>query len=197
MGAWGTKLGPVVFKHRGTLLAVPAVLLVLTGKPTARSIRLGLPLAFAGEALRCYAVGFSGATTRGGEVTAPQLVTAGPYAHVRNPLYLGNAVTATGFALAFTGGFRPLQRAVAVAGSLGVMLGIYAIIVPHEERFLRATFGDAFDDYAERVPRIVPRLKAAQPQQGRFDPAVVRSAERNTFVTFGLMLAALFYKALR
>ena len=50
-----------------------------------------------------WAVGYSGVTTRGDTVTAPALVTAGPYAYVRNPLYVGNFLTAAGFAIAFTG----------------------------------------------------------------------------------------------
>ena len=95
-----------VFGKRGLLLAVPAVALAALGKPSAFSIAVGLPLAFAGEALRAWAVGFSGVTTRSDMVEAPALVTAGPYAYVRNPLYVGNFVTAAGFAVAFTGANR-------------------------------------------------------------------------------------------
>src|SRR5947209_10019177 len=92
-----------VFGRRGTLLALPALVLAACGKPSAFSVAIGLPLAFAGEVLRMWAVGYSGTTTRGDTVTAPALVTAGPYAYVRNPLYVGNVITGAGFALAFTG----------------------------------------------------------------------------------------------
>ena len=57
---------------------MPAVVLAALGKPSAFSIAVGLPLAFAGEAIRAWAVGYSGVTTRGDRVTAPALVTAGP-----------------------------------------------------------------------------------------------------------------------
>jgi protein-S-isoprenylcysteine O-methyltransferase Ste14 len=197
VAADNSSFGAFVFKHRGALLAAPAVLLTIAGKPTAGSIALGLPLALAGELLRCCAVGFSGTTTRGDVVTAPQLVTAGPYAHVRNPLYVGNFVTAAGFAIAFTGGMRPVSRFLVAGGSLALMFGVYSVIVPHEENYLRGTFGDAFDAYAARVPRVVPQLTPAEPQNGTFDPSVIRSAETKTFATFGLMLAALAVKALR
>jgi len=167
------------------------------GKPNAFSIALGLPLAFAGEAIRCWAVGYSGTTTRGDTLAAPRLVTAGPYAHVRNPLYLGNFLTALGFTVAFTGGNAPLVRAGLAVLVLGIMLAVYVTIVPYEEAYLLQTFGQAYKDYAARVPAVIPLAASAQPQQGRYDPSVIGRAESRTFVTFGLMLAVLAFKALR
>jgi protein-S-isoprenylcysteine O-methyltransferase Ste14 len=190
-------LSAFVFGNRGALLALPAVVLAVLGKPSAFSIATGLPLAFAGEAVRMWAVGYSGVTTRGDTVTAPALVTAGPYAHLRNPLYGGNVLTAAGFAFAFTGKNSAPVRCALVAGSLAAMLGVYAVIVPHEERFLRSAFGAAFDDYAARVPRVVPSVEPAEPQHGTYDPAVIGKAESRTWVTFGAMLGVLALKALR
>ncbi len=190
-----TALDAFVFARRGELLAVPAVALAAWGTPSAFSIAVGLPLAFVGEAVRAWAVGYSGVTTRGDTVMAPALVTAGPYAYVRNPLYVGNFITAAGFAIAFTGDNAAPVRLSLVAGALGVMLGVYAIVVPHEERFLRSTFGDAFDAYTDAVPRVVPRTAPAGSQQGSYDPAVIGRAESRTFVTFGAMLVVLAWKA--
>lgn len=186
-----------VFAKRGALLALPALALAALGKPSAFSVATGLPLAFAGEMLRMWAVGYSGVTTRGDEVTAPALITAGPYAHVRNPLYVGNFVTAAGFALAFTGKNTLPARFVLVAGSLAAMLGVYAVIVPHEEAYLRATFGAQFDDYVARVPRVLPALEPSEPGHGSYDPDVIGKAESRTWVTFGAVLAVLALKALR
>jgi protein-S-isoprenylcysteine O-methyltransferase Ste14 len=186
-----------VFARRGELLALPALGLATFGKPSAFSIAVGLPIAFVGEAIRAWAVGYSGVTTRGDTVTAPALVTAGPYAYVRNPLYAGNFVTALGFALAFTGANTFAARLGLVAGSLGAMLGVYGVVIPHEERYLRATFGDAFDAYTAAVPRILPRTSPAGSQSGTYDPSVIGRAESRTFVTFAAMLAVLALKALR
>ncbi|HTW83793.1 MAG TPA: isoprenylcysteine carboxylmethyltransferase family protein [Candidatus Sulfotelmatobacter sp.] len=186
-----------VFGRRGELLALPAVVLAALGKPSALSIATGLPLAFLGEAVRMWAVGYSGVTTRGDKVTAPRLITAGPYAYVRNPLYVGNLLTAAGFAWAFTGRNRAGTRALLVGGSLAAMLAVYATIVPHEEDYLRQTFGQAFDDYVARVPRIVPLVEPAEPQQGSYDPDVIAKAESRTFATFAAMLGVLALKAAR
>ncbi len=186
-----------VFAKRGALLALSAAALVVFGKPSAKSIATGLPLALAGEAVRCWAVGFSGVTTRSDRVTAPALVTAGPYAYVRNPLYVGNFITALGFTLAFSGELAPAKRVLLGAFALGSMLAVYAAIVPLEESYLRKTFGASFDEYVARVPRLVPRTSASQPQAGAYDPSVIARAETRTFLTFGAMLVALALKKAR
>jgi protein-S-isoprenylcysteine O-methyltransferase Ste14 len=192
-----TELDAFVFARRGELLAVPAVVLALLGRPSAFSIAVGLPLAFVGEAVRAWAVGYSGVTTRGDAVTAPALVTAGPYAYVRNPLYAGNFITALGFAVAFTGGNGTAVRTALVGGALGTMLGVYSIVIPHEERYLRETFGAEFDEYVAAVPPVFPRTSPGGSESGTYDPSVIGRAESRTFITFGAMLVALALKALR
>ncbi len=184
-----------VFARRGSLLAIPAVLLVSAGKPTPGGIALGVPVALAGEALRCWAVGFSGVTTRSEEVTAPALVTAGPYAFVRNPLYVGNAISALGFTIAFASGRSPAGRAALAVGGLGTVFAVYAAIVPLEEAYLRARFGADYDAYVAAVPRLVPRLPPLPEPAGSYDASVIARAETRTFLWFGIMLAALALRA--
>jgi protein-S-isoprenylcysteine O-methyltransferase Ste14 len=190
-----SELDAFVFARRGELLAVPAVVLAVLGKPSAFSIAVGLPLAFAGEAVRAWAVGYSGVTTRGDTVTAAALVTAGPYAYVRNPLYVGNFITALGFAIAFTGRNSAAVRTALVASALGSMIGVYSVVIPHEERYLRETFGAEFDQYVADVPPVVPRTAPAESERGSYDPSVIGRAESRTFITFGAMLLALAFKA--
>ncbi len=189
------SLQAFVFKNRGLLLALPAAALAACGRPSARSVALGLPLAVAGELVRCWAVGYSGVTTRHDVVTAPKLATGGPYAYVRNPLYLGNFMTAAGFAIAFTGKNSCGARRALVAGSLAAMAAVYSTIVPHEEAFLRSQFGEEFERYCKRVPRVVPRLAPAEETAGTWDARAVTNAESKTFVLFGAMLLALALRA--
>ncbi len=191
------ELKALVFKNRGALLAMPAVLLAAFGKPSAFSIAAGLPIAIAGELIRCWAVGYSGVTTREDHVIAPELVTAGPYAYVRNPLYAGNFITAAGFAIAFTGGNSFGKRAALIAASLGTMAAVYATIIPHEEQYLRSQFGEPYERYCQSVPQIVPALEPQSDERGEWKPDVIAKAETNTFLTFGAMLAVLALKALK
>lgn len=190
-------LQALVFKNRGALLSIPAVMLAAFGKPSAFSVTLGLPIAIAGELLRCWAVGYSGVTTREDHVVAPELVTGGPYAYVRNPLYVGNFITAAGFAVAFTGDNSLGKKLGLIAASLGTMAAVYSIIVPYEEQYLRAEFGEPYERYCETVPQIVPALEPAGEQRGEWKPEVIAKAETNTFLTFGAMLATLALKALK
>ena len=187
----------LIFKNRGALLTIPAAILAAFGKPSAFSVTVGIPLALGGELLRCWAVGYSGVTTRGDQVTAPALVTAGPYAHVRNPLYVGNFLTALGFAVAFTGKNSLSQKLALIGSSLATMAAVYATIIPHEEDFLRSQFGEDFERYCERVPPIVPLAEPAPNGSGEWDPSVIADAESKTFATFGAMLAVLALKALK
>jgi protein-S-isoprenylcysteine O-methyltransferase Ste14 len=186
-----------VFKNRGALLAVPAVVLAAFGKPSALGVTVGLPLALAGELVRCWAVGYSGVTTRGDRVIAPELVTAGPYAYVRNPLYVGNFITALGFAIAFTGKNGAAAKVGLMAASLGTMAAVYATIIPHEEQFLRSQFGEAFDEYRAAVPPLVPQAEPMPNAKGEWKPDVIREAESKTLGFFGAMLAVLALKAIK
>jgi protein-S-isoprenylcysteine O-methyltransferase Ste14 len=77
------------------------------------------------------------------------LVTGGPYAVVRHPLYLGVLLLALGTVLA-----HPSLATLCVAG--GLMAGM-ALKIPAEERALRAAYGDAWLRYAADVPALLPR----------------------------------------
>jgi protein-S-isoprenylcysteine O-methyltransferase Ste14 len=79
-----------------------------------------------------------------------QLVTRGPYALVRHPIYSGMTGLVIASALVVTQWWAvPIALALQLAGTW--------IRVRQEERLLRAEHGQAFDAYAARVPAIVPR----------------------------------------
>ena len=78
-----------------------------------------------------------------------ELATSGPYAHTRNPLYLGSAFLAAGFAIA-GGSWWAGLLVVAYFGTF------YYAVMRNEERDLHRRFGAAFDAYAARVPLFFP-----------------------------------------
>ncbi len=109
-----------------------------------------LALVVPGLALRAAA---SGTVKKNRELTVN-----GPYAFTRNPLYLGSALIAAGFALALQSWLLAL---VLVAG----FAVIYIPVIAGEEQFLRSTF-PGFDDYCRQVPRFLPRLTPAKAGSG-------------------------------
>jgi protein-S-isoprenylcysteine O-methyltransferase Ste14 len=80
-----------------------------------------------------------------------ELIAVGPYAVVRNPIYLAMLGMYVASALAVT-------RWPAALAGLIVFLAGTAIRIRAEENLLRANFGPRFDDYARRIPAFLPRL---------------------------------------
>lgn len=117
---------------------------------------LCLAVGLVGVAIRVWVagrvpVGTSGRNTAIGQV-AQSLNTAGPYSLVRHPLYLGNFMLWMGPAL-FT---RSVLWVLLVAALFWLC---YERIMLVEERFLRARFGRAFDQWARTTPVLLPRLR--------------------------------------
>jgi protein-S-isoprenylcysteine O-methyltransferase Ste14 len=90
-------------------------------------------------------------TVRARVVQGHELITNGPYAIVRNPIYLGmfGLMVATGLAVC---------RWWALVMALFIFLVGNWIRIRAEERLLREAFGSRFDDYARRVPAFVPSI---------------------------------------
>jgi protein-S-isoprenylcysteine O-methyltransferase Ste14 len=86
--------------------------------------------------------------------TSRRLVTSGPYGVVRHPLYLTEAITATGLVLTHWSWPAILLGAVQFA--------LQYRRIGHEEAVLAAGFPDAWPAYAARVPQLVPRLHSAR-----------------------------------
>lgn len=117
-------------------------------EPQTEAVAWSLVLVIPGVALRAYASGYVKKNR--------ELTQTGPYAHTRNPLYLGSVLIAAGF----TAALGSWAFAFVLAAAFAI---IYIPVIAAEERFLRATFGD-FDAYCRRVPRILPRITAALPE---------------------------------
>jgi protein-S-isoprenylcysteine O-methyltransferase Ste14 len=118
-------------------------------QPDVRSLAFGLPLAALGLLLRGWAAGHLEKDAR--------LAQGGPYAYVRNPLYIGTLVVAAGLVLAS-------QRwLLAVVFGLVFAL-IYLPAIELEQQHLADLF-PSFASYAQRVPALWPTLKPVRSGQ--------------------------------
>ena len=152
----------LVRRIRVPLGFVFAALYLWRARPSLLSLSLSLLLVVPGLWLRGYAAGYVKKNT--------ELTQTGPYAYTRNPLYLGSALAAFGFAFAS-------RQWYLVVLLLLLFLVIYGPVILSEERFLRAHFSD-FDAYSAKVPRLIPRVSAepapAGQTAGAFDLARYR-----------------------
>ena len=151
-------------------------------KPQIAPITWSLLLVIPGLCLRAYASGYVKKNS--------ELTMTGPYAYVRNPLYLGSILIAAGFAVAL----MSWQFAVAL---LVFFLLIYVPVIASEEAFLRDTFLE-FEWYSRRVPRLIPRLTPVRApdgprgQSGSFSPELYRKhREYNSAIGAALLYLSL------
>lgn len=142
---------------------------------------VGLAVAAAGQALRFYTLGLvrEGSSGQGAVLESTHLNTQGPYARVRNPLYLGNLGIVLGLLLI-------AHDPWAYAATLGFFFGEYHFIIRAEERFLLERHGDAYRDFLAKVPRWVPRWNRAYPGRlnDRFDWRRGLKKEHNPFAAW-------------
>lgn len=125
---------------------VLAIVVLWFARPTPRSIALGAAIGLVGLALRAYAAGY----LRKQDV----LTVGGPYAHTRNPLYLGSAILALGAAVA--------TQSWISAAVLGTYFAVvYSVVMRREEEELRGHHGAAFEEYARAVPLFFPKAAAS------------------------------------
>ena len=175
--AWA-KIARRVRVPLGFLLAV---IYLWLARPTWRFLALGVVLIVPGLLIRALASGH----VRKNEA----LATSGPYAYTRNPLYLGSLLVGIGFAVA--------ARSWWIGVALVVMFfAIYLPVIRDEEAFLHAKFPE-FEEYARRVPRIVPRITLAKSrnEDGRFSMELyLKHREYNALVGAMAMVGTLIAK---
>ena len=142
-------------------------------KPQPKWLFCGAAIAILGLVIRGYAAGH----LRKGR----QLAISGPYAYTRNPLYLGSVLLAAGFSVA---GHSWISAAL-----LGAYLAVfYPAVIRREQAELTASYGQAFADYAAKVPAFWPRLSPAMRSTERFSWALYRK-NREYEAAIGLIVA--------
>jgi protein-S-isoprenylcysteine O-methyltransferase Ste14 len=166
-------------------LRVPIGLVAAAGfgwfaHPSPASLLACLPLAAAGLALRAWAAGHLRKNMT--------LTRSGPYAWVRNPLYLGTLCALCGTLVGAA------QMTLAAVTLIAFVL-IYTPVVEQEEQHLRKLFPD-YEEYARSVPQFLPRVPRERSPQ-RFDGTIyMRNKEYKALFGFLWAYAFLLGKAL-
>lgn len=139
------------YRNRGLLLTIPYLFMILYVYGETENDFLiwssGLFIFLAGYGLRVWSR--SHHPYRVPLRTGP--TTTGPYAHVRNPIYLANTTMLAGVAV--------LSELVwFVPFVLVWCMVVYSFVVRREEAHLSSKFGGLYDEYFKAVPRWIPHL---------------------------------------
>ncbi len=142
---------------------------------------MGIPVIMLGEAIRIWSHGYIH--------KAKELAMDGPYAHVRNPLYVGNFLIGFGFCLII---WNPIMIALYVIG----FMGVYWITIKAEEQRLALKFRGQFQDYMKHVPRFIPQFVPYQKRpRAKFEfQRVMRHGEQITIFAVITLLLILYLR---
>jgi protein-S-isoprenylcysteine O-methyltransferase Ste14 len=187
------RMGGWLFRHRTSMpLPIAAALLLIPASTSPSFLSTsqfgpGVLIVAAGEAVRLWAVHHIGAISRTRSDRLGPLIATGPFAFVRNPLYLGNILLWVGFALS--------ARLLWLAPIIVALLAFeYHAIVRWEETLLAERLGEPYRRYVQRVPRWLPRLgddsshatEQAMPSSAVFSWRETLFSERGTLIAIGV-----------
>jgi protein-S-isoprenylcysteine O-methyltransferase Ste14 len=113
------------------------------------SIRAGIGYIIAGSLIRLWSNGYA--------IKNDKLTTSGPYAFVRNPLYLGTFLIAIGFVIVLKSD-PPYLEWIAGGIFLLALSFMYYRTIKGEQGMLLAKFKDTYKDYCKSVPAMIPCL---------------------------------------
>lgn len=181
--------GSWLFRFRYVLPGLAFAWVIFLADPAPPGLVVGAPLILAGETLRLWSARHCDRSSRTlAPVPAPaRLVTSGPFARVRNPIYIANILMYEGVSVLFCPNRFWIHVSILV-----LFIVQYTIIIRYEEERLTALFGDAYRRYSEEVRRFLPRFSRPEVAALNSFRYAIRS-ERGTL--FGILLVALVYGA--
>ena len=171
----------------GYSIAIASFFLAHTTK---QSLIIGAVIVLLGESIRLWANGYVGHRkvnqTQGSGPTIGQLITAGPYAFVRHPLYFGTLIIGAGFCV--------------IVGSpwLALVTFIFFIAVYHhkmaeEEETIRHEWGETFDRYQRAVPQWFPTGRRYAQRHGEWSWAGIRASQEFKTLTWVIVVVILLF----
>lgn len=148
------KLAELFFRYRSYTPIPFLIVMIIFEDASVESLVTGFTIALIGEAIRLWGVSWAGSETRTtGKVGGTFLIISGPFAYVRNPLYVGNILMYLGLGIMSYALFPYLQ-----IGALIFFIVQYYLIVKAEEEYLFNAFGEKYKKYFNNVPRFFPKF---------------------------------------
>jgi protein-S-isoprenylcysteine O-methyltransferase Ste14 len=179
---------------RLVLCYIGILILIYFSEPTPVAAGLGLVFVAAGQLLRVWAAGHL--------VKNKRLTTTGPYAYVKNPLYLGAITIVMGFCIVGMPpwNLQPTWRDPRLILYLVFLAAFFLYYMPRKMKIegdrLRAIYGDDYARYDKSVPDMLPRLTPYRSGDGtRWSWAqTVDNSEHGTIMSLGVGLALILLR---
>ncbi len=169
-----------LFKYRSYTPIPFVIIMILYENANIWSLIAGFIVVMVGEFIRLWGVSWAGSETRTtGHMEGTFLIVSGPFAYVRNPLYIGNILIYLGVGIMSYAIFPYLQLV-----ALLFFLFQYYYIIKGEEDFLQSRYGEQFTEFKKNVPRIFPKVTPYRPgnvKQPPFNLKAGLKSERRTF----------------
>jgi len=184
------NISSILFKYR-SYTPIPFLILMLAfHNANLWSLVIGFAVALTGEVIRLWGVSWTGSETRTtGAAGGTFLIISGPFAYVRNPLYIGNILLYLGLGIMSFALF-PYLQIIAIC----FFLWQYHAIIKYEEKYLQIKFGNNYTEYTKKVRSIIPRItpyKNSGVDQPPFNiKAGLRSEKRSVqaFISISLVI---------
>ncbi len=110
-----------------------------------------ITLAVATQVFRVYVASYLWGRQAVAQPEAEFLATVGPYAYVRNPMYLGNFLIGLSLCLA-------INEWYTYALFILSYIFVYSLVIPYEERYLEEKFGEIYREYQSQTRRLIPKM---------------------------------------
>lgn len=188
-----SNIATKIFKYRSYTPIPFLILMLIFENASEASLIAGFIIALLGEYLRLWGVSWAGSETRTtGGVGGSFLVISGPFAHVRNPLYVGNILLYSGLGIMSWSLFPYLQIVAIIFFVIQ-----YHFIVKEEETYLISTYKDDYKKYVKNVPRFGWRIFSYRDNsipQPEFILSKGLRSERRTLQAFSLVTLIILIK---
>jgi len=153
------------------------IIILLLAKPSPHDFWIGFPLVVAGESIRLWASGYLKKLS--------EIVTAGPFALCRNPLYVGSFLISVGY-------FVMCNRLCIWVAGVALFWLFHAGAVLYEEKLLREKFTEQYKSYCRVVPRFFPRFNRNLAGNGTFSVQQMMLNDEHRSAAGALFMTVLF-----
>jgi protein-S-isoprenylcysteine O-methyltransferase Ste14 len=175
------RLGGWFFRNRGWLPLPWLGLLIFVGPPSTERLAFGLVVSCGGELLRLFAVAHIGPASRTRGSSLGELCRSGPYAWVRNPLYIGNLLIWLGVFCSSPS----LPRAL--LGWAWFCIQYHLIVLWEESQWIKSE-GSTYFGYLSSVPRWFPSYASTEILSERKSTEILRSESKTLAAFVGIYL---------